>query len=119
MRWPREIVTAFLQAVDIEMQNGTSKEEIIVGMLDRAARRAVWRAGGDPARLEGALRSPYTPLGSATADGLDGTVRQFTLKGDKWGPAVHAWYAYVEANAAAVCEAFKDTAEPYDDSLST
>jgi hypothetical protein len=119
MRWPREIVTAFMQAVDVEMENGTSKEEIIVGMLDLAARRMVWRAGGDPARVEAALRSPYTPLGSATADGLDGTVRRFTLKGDKWGPAVQAWYAYIEANAAAVFAAFQDEAEPYDDSLST
>ncbi len=88
MQWPHEIISAFGDALVIELQNGTPKDEIIAAMLDWAMRRTVWRAGGDPAKAEGALRSPYTPLGSVCGDGLDGRISKFTLKGDKWGPAV-------------------------------
>ena len=118
MEWPSEIVRAFSEALVIEPENGTPKDAIIVAMLDAAARRTVWRANGDPARVTDAMRSPYTPLGSVVGDGLDGTVQKFTLKGDRWGPAVQAWYAYVESHAAAVFDAFEGEGEPYDDSLS-
>jgi len=118
MQWPHEIITAFGDALVIELHNGTPRDEIIAAMLDWAMRRTVWRAGGDPARVQGALRSPYTPLGSVCGDGLDGRVARFTLKGDRWSPAVHAWYDYVEKNAEAVFEAFRDQGEEYDDKLS-
>src|SRR5260370_576225 len=66
MRWPREIVTAFMQAVDIELANGTSKEAIIVGMLDLAARRGrrqgverfVWRVARRRRRLRATRFDP-------------------------------------------------------------
>ncbi len=118
MLWPHEIISAFGDALVIELQNGTPKDEIIAAMLDWAMRRAVWRTGGDPTKAEGALRSPYTPLGSVCGDGLDGRVSKFTLKGDKWGPAVQAWYAYILKNVDAVFDAFRDQGEEYDDSLS-
>ena len=116
MQWPHEIISAFCDALVIELQNGTPKDEIVAAMLDWAMRRTSG-AGGDPAKAEGHC-SPYTPLGSVCGDGLDGRVSRFTLKGDRWGPAVQAWYAYVEKNVDAVFEAFRDQGEEYDDSLS-
>ena len=64
------------------------------------------------------MRRPYTPLGSVVGDGIDGRVKKLALKGHRWGPAVSAFYAFVEANAAALFEALRDEGEPYDDSLS-
>ncbi len=117
MTWPSELITAFSQALVIEPENGTPKDQLIAAMLDAATRRIVWRADGDPARVEGAMRSPYTPLGSVVGDGIDGRISRFTLKGDKWGPAVQAWYAYVEKNADAIFETFRDQGEEYDDKV--
>ena len=115
MQWPHEIITAFGDALVIELHNGTPKHEIIAAMLDWAMRRTVW-PGGDPAASRGRAR-PYTPLGSVCGDGLDGRVARFTLKGDKWGPAVQMWYAYVKKNVDAVFEAFRDQGEEYDDKV--
>ena len=118
MTWPPELITAFSQALVIEPENGTPKDRLIAAMLDAATRRIVWRADGDPARVEGAMRSPYTPLGSVVGDGIDGRVKKLTLKGDRWKPAVDAYYDYMEKNAAAIFEAFEGEGEEYDDSLS-
>lgn len=117
MYWPDEIVASFAKALVIEPAEGMDVDEIILTLLDETAKRAVWRAKGDPDQLGPALRSPYTPLGSVVADGIEGKAIRLTLKGKLWGPAVDAFYEYVETNAEAVCESFRFDARPYDDSL--
>ena len=117
MQWPRDIVAAFDRALDVESAEGWSKEQILQKLLDETARRVVWRARGDPANAGPALHSPYTPLGSLVAEGVDGLATRLVLHGDRWGAAVEALYGYFEANAPAIFAAFQDEAEPYDDRL--
>ncbi len=117
MQWPPEIVAAFNRALEIEPAAGWSKDQVLQKLLDETARRAVWRAQGDPAQARAALRSPYTPLGSLVGECVEGLAKRLVLHGDKWGEAVQALHGYIEANAAAVFEVFQDEAEPYDDKV--
>src|SRR5438132_1095335 len=113
MNWPREITAAFLHALEIEPVEGLTPEEVVQALCDEAARRAVWRAECDPARMSGFLRWPYTPLGSLVNEGMGGRANRFTLHGDRWGPAVDLFHGYIEQNAALICEVFRDEQEPY------
>jgi hypothetical protein len=115
MQWPREIVSAFARGMEVEPEEGWSQEKVILAVLDETARRTVWRCQGDPSRIRGALRWPYTPLGSVVPCGLEGWAKSVCLHGPLWGEAVDALYEYMEKNAQAIFESFKDEAEPYDD----
>jgi len=115
MNWPGEIVTAFRAALDIEPADGYTSEQALQAILDETMRRAVWRAQGDPERLVGALRTPYTPLGSVVPSTVGGRVLRLTLHGSRWGRAVDLFNAFAERHAADLCAAFRDEAEPYDD----
>lgn len=117
MTWPPELIAAFAQALHIEPENGTPKDQLIVALLETATRRIVWRAGGDPTRVTAAMRSPYTPLGSVVGERIDGRVKSLTLKGDRWKPAVDAYYDFMDKNAAAVFDAFAGQGEEYHDGL--
>ena len=115
MQWPSEIVAAFERAVRIEPADGWTSAHVLQALLDETARRAVWRAQGDPARISGALRWPYTPLGSLCADGVDGRANKLMIFGSLWGAAVDALHGYIEQNAQMICDVFRDEMEPYDD----
>jgi len=117
MQWPSEILSAFQRALEIEPAEGFTSEQVLEELLAETARRAVWRAEGDPARLGPSLRWPYTPLGSIVAECVHGRAKRLMLRGEHWGPAVQAFHAHLEANAATVCAAFQDEAEPYDDAV--
>src|SRR4051812_21614182 len=114
MEWPQEIVTAFERALEVSPAEGYDRGQVLRALFDETARRAVWRAQGDPQRLGPALRTPYTPLGSVVADCIDGRALSLTVKGEFWGQAVSALHSYAERNAPAVCAAFQDEMEPYD-----
>jgi hypothetical protein len=115
MKWPAEIVAAFNTALEIEPAKGYTRDQVLQALLDETARRAVWRAGGDPERLGPALRTPYTPLGSVVPEAAGGRAASLTLHGAVWGRAVDLLHDFLERNAAAVCADFRDQAEPYDD----
>jgi hypothetical protein len=117
MRWPKELLDVFARALKIKTADGLDKVTVIRSLLDETARRVVWRAKGNPADVSAALRSPYTPLGSVVADGVNGQARRIGLGGPAWGVAVDALYTYVEENAEAVFAAFRDQGEPYPDDL--
>jgi hypothetical protein len=117
MQWPSELLASVSRALDIEPEPGLNKEQVLQSLLDETVRRVVWRAEGDPARVSAALRSPYTPLGSLIASGVDGRVRTLTLHGSLWNVAVDAVYDYIEKNAVTLFEVFQDEAEPYRDLL--
>ena len=88
---------------------------MLQALLDETARRAVWRAGCDPAKMSGALSWPYTPLGSVVPDYHIHYIQTIALNGRLWSQATEAIYDYMERNAAAICAAFQDEQEPYDD----
>jgi hypothetical protein len=115
MRWPREILVSFFEALEIEPAEGLNEAEVIHTLLDETARRAVWRAQANPENLRAALSSPYTPLGSLVASCVEGRATSLMLKGSPWGAAVDALYDYMEENAQAICDAYQDEQEPYDD----
>jgi hypothetical protein len=115
MTWPEPILAAFTAALDVEPAAGYTREQVLQALLDETVRRAVWRAQGDPERASAALRSPYTPLGSVVSDGIDGRAVRLTLHGSDWGRAVAVFHRFVEENAAALFDEFRDEGEPYDD----
>jgi hypothetical protein len=117
MKWPQEITASFLRGLEIEPSEGWHRDQVLGELLDETARRAVWRAEADPARIGSALRWPYTPLGSVVTDMVGGRARRLGLHGPHWKMAVDALYDYIEQNAAAVCEAFRDEMEPYEDGI--
>ena len=100
MQWPHEIISAFCDALVIELQNGTPKDEIIAAMLDWAMRRTVWRAGGDPAPRRGGDRAARTRrsarcAATASTAASPGSPSRAT----DGGRPSRLWYAYVEKNA--------------------
>src|SRR5207302_350284 len=99
----------------IEPAEGYTPDQVLQAILDETMRRVVWRAENDPTRVSGALRGPYTPLGSLVPSGVDGRAESMTLHGSEWGRAVELFYRYVEENAAAIFEVYRDEAESYDD----
>ncbi len=115
MQWPPELIATFSQGIDMETQPGLTKEQVILLIFDETARRAVWRARGDPTRLSGCLRWPFTPLGSVVPGEMLKWATRVILHGPAWGRAVDALHGYLEENASAVCAAFKDEMQPYDD----
>ncbi len=117
MKWPKEVVSAVSRALEIEPADGLRSDQVLQSLLDETARRAVWRAQGDPSKVGQALRSPFTPLGSVVADGIVGRAKRLTLHGDRWNVAVDAIHGYIELNARAVVEAYRDEMEPYDDAV--
>ena len=102
MKWPKPVLDAFNQALDVEPVEGLDKRAVINAMLDETARRASWRAGGNPLNAGPALRLPMTPLGSVTNDGIAGKALSFTIHGQYWGAAVELFHNYVEENAEAI-----------------
>jgi hypothetical protein len=115
MQWPKEILDLFAHALEIEPAAGLDRADVLRALLDGTARRAVWRARGNPADARAALRTPYTPLGSLIGSGVEGRAARLSLAGERWGQAVDALHAYIEENAEAVFSAFRDEAQPYDD----
>ncbi|MCI0461786.1 MAG: hypothetical protein L0Z62_32955 [Gemmataceae bacterium] len=115
MQWPPELIAVFSQGIDMETQPGLTKEQVILLIFDETARRAVWRANGDPGRLSGCLRCPFTPLGSVVPGKMMAWATRMTLHGPAWGRGVEALHTYLEENASAVCSAFKGEMQPYDD----
>jgi hypothetical protein len=115
MRWPKEILDVVSWGLDIEPKEGYRREEVFQALLDETARRLVWRCKGDPANVSGCLRWPYTPLGSVINEGIGGRVLRLSMDGSRWGQAVDEIHGFIEANAAAVCEAYRDQGTPYPD----
>jgi hypothetical protein len=99
--------------MDVEPVEGLSREHVYQAFVDEVARRAVWRARGKPALLGAALRTPYTPIGSITVEGVNRLARRLTLHGAEWGAAVDAVHHYLEEHAAEVCANFRAEAQPY------
>ena len=114
MQWPQELVALFDQALEVVPVEGLTKEQVIRAMFDETARRAVWRAQGDPEKIREALRWPYTPLGSVVTSFVEGRARRLGLE-PQWGQAVEALHTYIERNAPAILERFQDEWEPYAD----
>jgi hypothetical protein len=117
MLWPDELIAAFRKGVKVKPAEGLTPDDVVRLMLDEVARRAVWRAKGDPSSLRAALETPYTPLGAVTAECVDGLAQSLALGGTGWIGAVRALNDYMEKNAAAVCASFKDEAQPYDSDI--
>jgi hypothetical protein len=117
MQWPKELIATLARGLDVEPVEGLSREHVYVAFLDETARRAVWRARGDPAKLRLALEAPYTPIGSVTASCVNGLAERLCLHGPAWCDAVEAIYAYMEENAADVCASFQDEWQPYESDL--
>jgi hypothetical protein len=117
MDWPADLIATFKRGLKVKPSGDLSRDQVMRLIFDETARRAVWRARGDPARLGAALRTPYTPLGSVVPCGLLDWVQTASLEGRAWGDAVDALHQYLEANAAAVCEAFQDEQQPYDSDI--
>jgi hypothetical protein len=115
MKWPKEIVDAFNRGLGVEPEPGWTKAEVLQFFLDEATRRAVWRAQGDPARLGGSMRWPFTPLGSVVPGEMSGKVKTLQLRGPDWSKAVDLFFDYCEQNAQLICDTFRDEMEPYDD----
>ena len=115
MQWPKDILDLFAHALEIVPAQGLSRADVLRALLDDTARRAVWRARGNPADARAALRSPYTPLGSLVGSRVEGRAESLTLRGERWGQAVDAFHTYIEENAEVVFAAFRDEAQPYDD----
>src|SRR5262245_39888088 len=115
MEWPSELYAAFTGALEIEPVEGLTREQVLREMFDETARRAVWRIRGNPANIRGALRWPYTPLGSIVPSCIEGHAKRLTLNGPEWCEAVDALHDCIEQNVHAIIEAFQAEAQPYDD----
>jgi hypothetical protein len=113
MEWPKDLLEILARGMEVEPVEGLTAEQVLLAFLDETARRAVWRARGDPANVGAALRTPYTPIGSITAEGANGLADRLCLKGPQWSDAVDAIHDYMEAHAADLCANFKDEAQPY------
>ncbi len=118
MQWPVDLIATFGRGIEVEPANGLTKDQVVRCIFDETARRAVWRARCEPAKLSAALRTPFTPLGSVVpSEELIQWTPRITLLGPLWGRAVDAFHGYLEENAVAVCAAFKDELQPYDSDL--
>ncbi len=113
MKWPKDIVDLFNRALEIEPAEGLDTLTVLNAMLDETVRRAIWRVKGDPKLAGPALRTPYTPLGSVTGEGIMRMARRYTIHGDVWGDAVDAFHQYVENNAETVFAVFEGQGKPY------
>src|SRR5262245_18576065 len=114
MQWPADLIATFARGIEVESEGRLTTEQVVCCIFDEVARRAVWRARGDPANLGAALRTPYTPLGSVVpSPQLHQWARRIALLGPAWGRGVDALHGYLEENAAAVCAAFRDEMQPY------
>jgi len=119
MQWPSDITDAFDKAVDVESLEGSTKTDVIQYLLDETARRAVWRAKADPAKLEAAYQASYTPLGSVSVEGMTSKglkAKSMTIK-PAWNEAVDRLYAFVAANPQLICDQFKDQQVAYCDEV--
>ena len=114
MQWPERLIAALARGVQVKPVEGLRQRDVLLALLDETARRAVWRAKGDPSRIGAALRTPYTPLGWVMADCVNGLAQTLTLGGRPWRQAVEAIHAYMEQNAEALCASYKEEAQPYD-----
>jgi hypothetical protein len=114
VQWPNELLALLEQGMSVQPVAGLSPRHVYRELLDETARRAVWRARGNPEWLGAALRTPYTPLGSVTADLVNGLARRLCLTGPQWGNAVEAIHHFMEQHAADVCASFREEARPYD-----
>ena len=113
MNWPKELYDVFLMGLKVDPIEGLTQADVLKTLFDETARRAVWRARGNPAHAAGALRTPYTPMGAVIAEGILGQARSVSIHGAEWGDAMHALYDYIEANAEEVFAAFADQPRPY------
>ncbi len=114
MQWPKDIVDLFDKALSIEPAEGLDRMTVLNAMLDETVRRAIGRVNGDPKLAGAALRTPYTPLGSVTGEGIMGMARRYTIRGEFWGHAVDAFHGYVEVNAETIFAAFAGQGKAYD-----
>ncbi|MBI4022430.1 MAG: hypothetical protein HY372_03650 [Candidatus Andersenbacteria bacterium] len=117
MNWPAEVVTAFSDALDIDPVPDSTKDDVIQYLLDETARRAVWRAKADASKLEVAYKTPYTPLGSVSVEGMVSKglkANSMTIK-PAWNEAVDRLYAFASANSQLICDHFKDQQVAYCD----
>jgi hypothetical protein len=114
MQWPKDIVDLFDKALTIEPAEGFDKMTVLTAMLDETVRRALWRVNGDPGLAGAALRTPYTPLGSVTGEGIMGMARSYTIGGEFWGQAVDAFHGYVADNAETIFATFAGQGKAYD-----
>jgi hypothetical protein len=113
MLWPNHLITALERGLGVTPVEGLTAEHVYRTLLDEAARRAVWRARGNPADIGPAFRLPYTPIGSVTAECVNGLARQLCFRGQEWSDAVDLIHDFMEKHADQVCDSFKDEAEPY------
>ena len=115
MTWPAKLLEAFSFALDVEAKPGVAKDESIRSLLDETARRAVWRVKGNPSKLEAAYTTPFTPLGSVTAQPELIGVKSYTLHGQLWGDAVSELNTFVRENPQLICTQFKNEQVAYGD----
>jgi hypothetical protein len=113
VKWPKELFDVFSVALEVEPIEGRSKRDVLQAMFDEVARRATWRAKGNPADVHAALTWPYTPLGSVVNEFMVGQARSLTLHGTQWGQAVEALHTFIETHAAEVFAEFADQPSPY------
>jgi hypothetical protein len=113
MHWPNELIVLLTSGMEVTPVSGLTAEQVYRTMLDEAARRAVWRAGGNPALLETALRTPYTPIGSITNEFVNGLAERICFPGPLWSKAVDAIHGFMTEHAEEICANFKDEAQPY------
>lgn len=119
MQWPSDITVAFDRAIDVAPVQGVTKSDVIQYLLDETARRAVWRSKADPAKIEGAYRAPYTPLGSVSVEGMFSKglkANSITFK-PEWNEAVDRLYAFVAQNPQLICDQFRDQQVKYCDDV--
>ena len=114
MQWPKDILDRFDHSLEIEPVEGVDKLTVLRTMLDETVRRAIGRAGGNPALASAALRTPMTPLGSVTTECINGLARRLSFTGMQWSGAVKAFHSYVENNAEVVFAAFANQGVDYD-----
>jgi len=118
MLWPQELITALERGMDVTPVAGLTPEQVYRELLDEAARRAVWRARGKAELLGAALRTPYTPIGSITMEGVNRLAVRLCLHGPEWSDAVELIHDFMEKHAEEICRSFKDEARPYHDGIS-
>ena len=114
MDWPAEVIAVFRKGLTFTPNGDLKRDDLLIWVFEETARRAVWRAKGNPTDLSPALRTPFTPLGSVVPGALMSYADSICIHGADWGAAVDALYGYLEQNAEAVCAAFADEKEEYD-----
>lgn len=113
MLWPKELIAILSRGMQVKPAEGLTADQVYLAFFDEVARRAVWRAGGNPALLEAALRTPYTPIGSVTAECINRLADRIALGGPQWGEAVDAIHAFMTEHAEEICANFRDEGQPY------